>query len=926
MINDVRSLFSAGKFWMTLLTGAGLLIILSGVLYAMGYATYAIVLVSVVAMLAGAITGVKAFFNRRNKKASEQVEHDLTENARSRPAGYTDAESVRAHESARDKFEKGLETIRSRGRGIGELPWYLIVGEPASGKSEAIRRGGLTFPPGMQDEYQGVGGTINMDWWFTDDGCVLIDTAGKLLFERAERTQSKEWTDLLGRIAKARKHRPISGILLFLPADSLMTDEPHVAEEKASRIGGQLQLIQSKVGVRCPVYVVVSKSDLIGGFREFFDEIDDPRLEQQILGWSNQRPLDEHFDPREIDQHLRELADKIRRYRFALLANPTPRFSERRIDEVDALYDFPNELEKLADRLELYLARVFGGGYWSEPLFCRGLYFTSALREGEAIDAILAESMGKQLDDIPGDARQWDEKRSLFIRDLMLEKVLPEQNLVTRSGRADKSYRRRKALVLGFGGAAFLLFCGLTALGYFNFRGSADAPREAWKTLKSGYLSEEQSGTALIAENGTYRGEETVNLRLATDGDGTRVADFTETLFDIDGVGEPIRVPFLFGWTGRGVSEERRYETLALLHFRAQEAEAFDGARAWFRQQYTAKSPVFDMQAMRTLRELVKLEVDAELGGEAVRQQEHDRIGVAEMVRLVASDLPDTFSEGTLHDGTREVWAAFNDQRNNPVIGLRRADADRSVAAIEQATAWLGHSRLFEDWQLRLEGSAKDLEAVVQMFIDARERERSLVTMGFSPTSAQAYAEARDAFGSRLGELNEEVERARAAYKELTDRLTIDQRRFDEWEEELRTRWIDDVIGEIEREIARLSAQQDDSDQPIPQHLAELREAVSQAGEIIAQRIESRFNALQARLDGIASGYIDGGAVGERLDLYAEIKKQLNRDEIAADPRALLAAHKGGGVLTRIAGDLRTLEERVADVELGDIQIGRAHV
>ena len=47
-----------------------------------------------------------------------------------------------------------------RTRGIG-----LLIGEPGAGKTEAIRHSDIGFPPGMQDEFQGVGGTINMNWW-----------------------------------------------------------------------------------------------------------------------------------------------------------------------------------------------------------------------------------------------------------------------------------------------------------------------------------------------------------------------------------------------------------------------------------------------------------------------------------------------------------------------------------------------------------------------------------------------------------------------------------------------------------------------------------------------------------------------------------------------------------------------------------------
>src|SRR5678809_1739494 len=67
------------------------------------------------------------------------------------------------------------------GRYLYELPWYLIIGAPGSGKTTALRHSGLKFPladVAGEDAIRGVGGTRNCDWWFTDQA-VLIDTAGR---------------------------------------------------------------------------------------------------------------------------------------------------------------------------------------------------------------------------------------------------------------------------------------------------------------------------------------------------------------------------------------------------------------------------------------------------------------------------------------------------------------------------------------------------------------------------------------------------------------------------------------------------------------------------------------------------------------------------------------------------------------------------
>jgi len=59
-----------------------------------------------------------------------------------------------------------------------ELPWYMVIGHAAAGKSSAILYSGLDFPFGDKQAIQGVGGTRNCDWFFTTEG-VLLDTAGR---------------------------------------------------------------------------------------------------------------------------------------------------------------------------------------------------------------------------------------------------------------------------------------------------------------------------------------------------------------------------------------------------------------------------------------------------------------------------------------------------------------------------------------------------------------------------------------------------------------------------------------------------------------------------------------------------------------------------------------------------------------------------
>jgi type VI protein secretion system component VasK len=157
----------------------------------------------------------------------------------------------------RQNFGKGMEKFRAAGKDIYSLPWYVVCGEPGSGKSEAIRHCNVGFPPGLQNEMQGVGGTLNMHWWFTNQA-VLLDTAGKLLFEEAPPGSTTEWSEFLNLLKKARPNCPVNGLLLVIPSESLIRDSFEEIQRKAGKIAQQLDVIQKNLDVRFPVFILIT--------------------------------------------------------------------------------------------------------------------------------------------------------------------------------------------------------------------------------------------------------------------------------------------------------------------------------------------------------------------------------------------------------------------------------------------------------------------------------------------------------------------------------------------------------------------------------------------------------------------------------------------------------------------------------------------
>ena len=140
----------------------------------------------------------------------------------------------------------------------------------------------------------------------------------------------------------------------------------------------------------------------------------------------------------------------------------------RRVEEVDRLYAFPSSLSMISANLRQYLSTIFVAGEWSaKPLFLRGIYFTSSLREGAELDQELAQAMGVSVEELPT-GRAWEREISFFLRDLFLEKIFREWGLVTRATDTQKLLRRRARAVFG---AGLLAMAVLLLFSWFGYSG-----------------------------------------------------------------------------------------------------------------------------------------------------------------------------------------------------------------------------------------------------------------------------------------------------------------------------------------------------------------------------------------------------------------------------------------------------------------------
>lgn len=354
----------------------------------------------------------------------------------------------------RQRMLEAIRTIKTSKLGehagaaaLYELPWYLVIGQPADGKSSAIANSGLQFPFADQRGriIQGVGGTRNCDWFFTTEG-ILLDTAGRYSVQDEDRS---EWLAFLALLKKHRPKAPINGIVIAAGVAELAQCAPDHIVALARQLRERLQELSTALGVFAPVYVMFTKADLISGFVEFFkdsDALERERVWGATLAYdaAGQQDAVAQFDTQfdHLYAGLKELSlARMALHRDAMLGA--------------GVLAFPLEFASLKPALRCFIATLFHDNpFQHRPVF-RGFYFSSALQEGIARSSSsrrVTERFGLTSSLSPESAVQTS--NGFFLKELFSKVIFADRDLV-------RQYANPRAVRLRY--AAF--FGSVAALG-----------------------------------------------------------------------------------------------------------------------------------------------------------------------------------------------------------------------------------------------------------------------------------------------------------------------------------------------------------------------------------------------------------------------------------------------------------------------------
>ncbi len=364
------------------------------------------------------------------------------------------------------EFAKAVQALKTSKLGQGGadalavLPWYMIIGPPGTGKSTALRASGLRFPYlSKRGGVKGSGGTRNCEWWLTNDA-VLIDTAGRYTTEEDNRD---EWLGFLDLLLRTRPKKPVNGVLVAVSVSDLAGESDGGAAELGRRMRERVDEVMARLQLVLPVYVLVTKCDMLPGFVETFADLRKPERGQV---WGFTMPLKTEGERSEaFAEGLDELVESLGERALRRLGE------ERQQGARERIYELPQQFAALRPALCAFVEALVSESVYQDTPILRGAYFTSGTQEGSRVDRVMsamAEAFGIRAAAVKTESVL--EAKSYFLGDVFAKVIFPDQGIAFRNAKAVRRGAIRRWALAGAAMAVALLFIAFPVRSYLGNR------------------------------------------------------------------------------------------------------------------------------------------------------------------------------------------------------------------------------------------------------------------------------------------------------------------------------------------------------------------------------------------------------------------------------------------------------------------------
>lgn len=342
---------------------------------------------------------------------------------------------------------------RATGGGVYDAPWYLVVGEPRTGKSTVIRTMNLSWAGDGQIQ---LGAQALNTYWAAKEA-VLIEAGDRICGPNRNPDFLRSLCEELKRV---RPREPLDGILMVISATDVAELSEQPLEAHAQALRGYLSEVYRTIGADIPVYIVVNRYDTLWGFAEVFAWNAD-RAKEEAWGFVVPPDTPSQATFPKIEEGLEGLAARIEALCLTKVSSEDP--VEQRIRAFQHLSESRLFTEKLREALKII---GFSSRYERAP-WIRALIVGSAVPGiGDRIRACIARFSNMGLMQNPYDPARATRPGGLPVFSFLKTTVLPEKELVPLKVRWRDDVATMVGIILG----SLLVVTGLVTYLVWNLK------------------------------------------------------------------------------------------------------------------------------------------------------------------------------------------------------------------------------------------------------------------------------------------------------------------------------------------------------------------------------------------------------------------------------------------------------------------------